>query len=102
MVLKGIPIILKDINMNELIEILLEEFRVKGMQDILNDVNDDILAKFACKAAIKAGTRLDEKSIMQLLKELDSIPNNRTCPHGRPVVIELTKNEILRRFKRIV
>jgi DNA mismatch repair protein MutL len=101
-ILKGIPVILQDINMSELIEILTEEFEKKGTQDILTDVNENILAKFACKAAIKAGVKLDDKSITHLLQELDSIPNNRTCPHGRPVIIELTKNEILKRFKRTV
>ncbi len=101
-ILKGVPVILQDVNIHELMEILLEEFKLKGDSNVVDVVSHNILSKFACKSAIKAGIKLDEKSIYELLKELDSIPNNRTCPHGRPVIIEFGKNEILRRFKRTV
>ena len=101
-ILKGIPIILADVDINELVEVIIEELRNKNNSDAVDEFNERILASIACKSAIKAGSKLDEKSVKYLLEELDEIPNNRTCPHGRPILLEITKNEILKRFKRIV
>ena len=101
-VLKGLPIILAHIEINELIEIIIEELKNKKNTDAVNEFNEKVLASIACKSAIKAGSKLDEKSVNFLLKELDETPNNKTCPHGRPIIVEITKNEILKRFKRVV
>ena len=54
----------------------------------------------ACKAAIKAKDRLDEVEMRELTYRLSKLENPYTCPHGRPIIISLTKNEIERRFKR--
>ncbi len=100
LVLKGMPAMLEHIDPKELIEILIKEFEYKNSSHTIDEINEKILASIACKSAIKAGTRLDTKNISFLLKELDSVPNNRTCPHGRPILIEITRNEIFKRFKR--
>ncbi len=101
-VLKGLPVILAHIEVNDLIEIIIEELKKRKSSDAVNEFNEKVLASIACKSAIKAGNILDEKTVKYLLQELDEIPNNKTCPHGRPILIEISKNEILKRFKRIV
>jgi len=67
-----------------------------------NMIADEALYTIACKAAVKANTKLDSVEIRNLLKELSKLENPYTCPHGRPTVIEITKHELERMFKRIV
>ncbi len=100
LVLKAIPTILEDMEINELVEVVLQELENKKSSTAIDEINEKILTSIACKSAIKSGTKLDEKSIYFLLEQLDAISNNRTCPHGRPILIEINKSEILKRFKR--
>jgi len=60
----------------------------------------EIIAMAACKAAVKAGDTLSESEAHALIKQLLELNNPFTCPHGRPTIIEITKGEIERRFKR--
>ncbi|MBP3541104.1 MAG: DNA mismatch repair endonuclease MutL [Clostridia bacterium] len=58
------------------------------------------VAQMACKHAIKGGDKLNEEQIrlfLQGMLESDSLP---TCPHGRPIVTEMTKYQLEKRFKR--
>ncbi|MCR4434358.1 MAG: DNA mismatch repair endonuclease MutL [Clostridiales bacterium] len=63
---------------------------------------EDILYTLACKAAIKANKKLDDIEIRNILKNLENIENPYTCPHGRPTIIKITRNELEKMFKRIV
>ena len=60
----------------------------------------EIIAMAACKAAIKAGDKMGADEAHALIEQLLELDNPFTCPHGRPTIIEITKNEIERRFKR--
>ena len=64
-----------------------------------------ILAKVAsmsCKAAIKGNMRISLLEANELFDELLSLDNPYNCPHGRPTVIKMNKQEIEKKFKRIV
>ena len=54
----------------------------------------------SCKAALKAGQGLHMREIYSLLEQLQRTENPYTCPHGRPVVIRITLDELARMFKR--
>ena len=60
-----------------------------------------MLMQKACKSAIKAGDKLSQIEIDVLLEKLKENVGIK-CPHGRPVVIKITKMEIDKWFKRIV
>jgi DNA mismatch repair protein MutL len=62
---------------------------------------DRVVAAAACKAAVKKGARLGLEEIRQLLEDLARASNPHTCPHGCPIAVEITYQELLRRFKRI-
>jgi len=66
-----------------------------------NDILKDFLAKTACKASVKAGDKLTENEINALLVDLKQ-HKTLLCPHGRPIIVEITKNQIEKWFKRIV
>ena len=59
------------------------------------------LARAACRAAIKAGDKMSDDDISYLKKLLDNTDVLR-CPHGRPVVIKISKYEIEKWFKRVI
>lgn len=55
----------------------------------------------ACRRAVKAGDSMKKEETEAFVKELLSDPDIRYCPHGRPVMYELTKHEIEKQFGRI-
>jgi DNA mismatch repair protein MutL len=60
------------------------------------------LATAACKAAVKANDRLDDLEIRGLIEKLVTLENPYHCPHGRPIMIRMTKKDLEKEFKRIV
>ncbi len=58
-------------------------------------------ATTACHAAVKANDRLTPEKMTYLLDELRRTAHSSVCPHGRPVVLRLSRKEIERRFERI-
>ncbi len=63
-------------------------------------VAEDAFYQMACKSAVKANKRLSGDEIKALLEQLDSLDYPFTCPHGRPVAIRFSKNDLERMFKR--
>jgi len=61
---------------------------------------DQVLNMAACKAAIKAGQKLTDSEIEQLLADRKDLEHSGHCPHGRPTVIKFTLTELERQFKR--
>ena len=55
----------------------------------------------ACKRAIKGGDRLSEREIEGFLEQMLTSGSMPTCPHGRPIVIEITRHALEKRFARI-
>jgi len=57
-------------------------------------------ATFACRAAVKAGDRLDAREIEELLERLFACALPPHDVHGRPTIVQLPRYEIERRFGR--
>ena len=56
----------------------------------------------ACKHAVKGGEPVQESEIRDLIEQFLSGNVPLTCPHGRPVVVRITKTELEKMFRRIV
>ncbi|MFC1961466.1 DNA mismatch repair endonuclease MutL [Chloroflexota bacterium] len=54
----------------------------------------------ACHGAVRAGQALSDNEMRALVRDLEQVPNPRTCPHGRPTVIHLTSARLEREFGR--
>ncbi|HOJ10817.1 MAG TPA: DNA mismatch repair endonuclease MutL [Clostridiales bacterium] len=63
-------------------------------------LEEEALYLIACKAAIKANMHLDDLEKFELIKELMMLDNPYTCPHGRPTILKITKDELEKMFKR--
>lgn len=61
---------------------------------------DDALVTLACKSAVKAGDTLDTKEMVNLIKELSEAKLPFNCPHSRPIIVEMGRDELERRFHR--
>lgn len=66
------------------------------------DIVDEKIASMSCKAAVKGNMRLSFSEADALIGELLELENPYHCPHGRPVIISMTKRELEKKFKRIV
>ncbi len=67
----------------------------------LEDILKDKLASAACKAAIKGGMDISRAEIDELFRQMDGDMGLK-CPHGRPVVVKISKTQLEKMFKRIV
>ncbi len=85
----------------EMFHKVLDEIFSRSNHELSEKV-DDMLYSIACKAAVKANRKLDDAEVTSLVKELSSLRNPFTCPHGRPTVLRLSKYELEKMFKRIV
>ena len=69
-----------------------------------NEINSSFIEKmcatYACKAAIKAGEKLESQEMKHLINRLFLTKNPYYCPHGRPIIINLTEDELDERFER--
>lgn len=96
-----IPNILSGMNINQFISDILSQLSV-FKQLKTSDLILSKLMQHSCKTAVKAGDKLTPSEIDYLIKQIDQTSMQLQCPHGRPVVIKLTKKEIEKWFKRIV
>jgi len=80
----------------------LAETLASGARASLPEVISETMYSVACKAAIKAGQKNSPEELFALAKRVLLSDDIRYCPHGRPVMIEYTKNELEKKFKRIV
>ena len=60
-----------------------------------------VAATTACHAAVKANDRLTPEKMIYILDELRRTAHSSVCPHGRPVILRLSRREIEKRFERI-
>ena len=96
----AVPVDIPSINLNLFFNQVLGEingYRAIKMEEILKDK----LAAAACKAAIKGGMDLERGEIDELFTQIDGNMGLK-CPHGRPVVVQMSRKQIEKMFKRIV
>jgi DNA mismatch repair protein MutL len=71
-----------------------------GATETVTEAVDELLADLACYPSVTGNTSLTEGSVVDLLSALDDCENPYACPHGRPVIIEISREEINDRFER--
>ena len=69
-------------------------------QNVIDAAKERLTYTIACKAAIKANRKLGEVEMYALVNKVFDMENINTCPHGRPIVIKMTKKEIEKEFGR--
>ena len=99
--LSGVPAQLPDIATKELFLEILDSI-ADNKAGITPETLLSYVASMSCKAAVKGGNSMAEPQAHELLKELMALENPYNCPHGRPVLVKITKRELEKKFKRIL
>jgi DNA mismatch repair protein MutL len=63
---------------------------------------EDRLATLACHSVIRANRKLEREEMLALLRDLDQVEFATQCPHGRPVLVELSRDQLEHMFKRVL
>ena len=79
----------------------LAGYLADNRRELVPEKLDWIYHSTACRAAIKAGDKTSAYELNIFVEKLLNNPDIRYCPHGRPVLIELTKHEIEKNFGRV-
>lgn len=77
-------------------------FICEGNRNTPRDLLLDKMAMMSCKAAVKGNHTMDVEEARALFRSLAQTTNPYNCPHGRPTIVTMTKQQIERLFKRIV
>lgn len=85
-------------NEKHIIKDLIDDYQARGKN--YASYQEGIAASFACHAAIKAGDRLTKEEMQTLVDRLFATKHPYYCPHGRPIIVNLTLDELDRRFER--
>jgi DNA mismatch repair protein MutL len=93
-VVRGIPAGVRNWNDGRLLEEILGGEGRSGI--------DEFLKSYACRSAIKAGTKLTNEEMESIADQLFAAALPYTCPHGRPTMLRVSLGELERRFARTV
>lgn len=74
----------------------------ENRQQIIDEKLERMLYSISCKASIKANMHITHTEMEKLVEKVFALKNINSCPHGRPIVISMSKKEIEKDFKRIV
>ena len=98
-VLRECPMLLcgEDLN-SQMMEIA--GYLLSSRQDVTTQALDWMFHSAACRAAVKAGDLISQYEREQFAAKVLAMPGIRHCPHGRPVVVSITKKELEKRFGR--
>ena len=98
--IKAVPALLPEGDYRQLLRRMVVEFADVGRSKEVREELEERLMTIACHSVIRANRRLDREEIRALLKGLDEIDFATQCPHGRPVLLEFTQEQLERMFKR--
>jgi DNA mismatch repair protein MutL len=102
-VIKAVPALVSQLSPQDVLTDILDGLRNRsstGLSGVVPECIDNLLASMACKAAIKAGNRLQPEEMIELLQQMENSQVFSHCPHGRPVLKTLSHQEIEKWFHR--
>ncbi len=92
--IQEVPVLLKNKSTRNIIEELIAELSEAGRGLTAAEVEENMIEYLACRTAVKAGKPLNRKESIQLIKDLYETENPYRCPHSRPVMINISRDEI--------
>ena len=99
-VIKAIPILLKDGDTEQLVRDLLADFLTYGSSDRIKEHCNDILSTMACHGSVRANQRLSIAEMNALLRDMEQTERSSQCNHGRPTWQKITLQELDKLFLR--
>jgi DNA mismatch repair protein MutL len=97
---QAFPTLLAKASPSAFVQDLIDLLAARSGELNAEDLLDEVLNMTACKAAIKAGQKLTDGEIQQLLADRQRFESTNRCPHGRPTTLKFTVSELEKQFKR--
>ena len=98
----AVPALLPEGDYSQIVRQMISELAEVETSAKLRQHLEERLATIACHSVIRANRILETEEMRALLQELDQIEFATQCPHGRPVLLEFSRDELERLFKRVV
>lgn len=98
----GAPALLPAGDYRQVVRHMIAELADVDASTKLRQHLEDRLATLACHSVIRANRKLELAEMRALLRDLDQIEFATQCPHGRPVLVEFSRDDLDRLFKRVV
>ncbi len=96
----GVPGVLSHLDAIGVIKDIAAEPVMAGWRERLDERIDHLTARLACHASVRGGDLINRSEAYALLQQLDAAETAGACPHGRPVVAELSRDAVERWFGR--
>ncbi|OGC07513.1 hypothetical protein A2V82_08920 [candidate division KSB1 bacterium RBG_16_48_16] len=97
-VIEGVPAGMRVGSEDRILLDILDEYKKKLTTEI--DIRERVAKSFSCRSAIMAGERLTSATMNALIDQLFACENPYYCPHGRPVMVTISIDELDKRFDR--
>lgn len=98
--LRGVPVIFNKTQDKQFFIDLVSDILKHAKINALDRMKHEVVSTMACRAAIKAGDELTNEQMKDIVTQFFSLGMSYTCPHGRPIMLEISIEELEKRFKR--
>jgi len=100
LVIRQMPILLRNANSEALVVKLLEDFRLSGSSRHMVEFRNEVLSSMACHGSVRANRQLTIPEMNGLLRDMEITERSGQCNHGRPTWTQLSMNELDKLFMR--
>jgi DNA mismatch repair protein MutL len=100
LMVRGVPALLGGCNPEKVLQAVADDLE-QGDTPLESQLEDRLIARVCKTAAVKAGHVMTMPEMVALIRQLEQCKSPHTCPHGRPTMIEMSAEQLARRFERI-
>jgi DNA mismatch repair protein MutL len=98
--IRAVPVVMEEMASEKTFHDIIDDLMSAGKSSHKEELVEKAMAIVACHSAIRGGDELSSEQMKSLVESLYRTENAYACPHGRPTILSISKDEIEKRFKR--